>query len=256
MLPRAKWGVCKTFMGRSKQEVRKWLLSFMRCDHIEVNTEVFSAKPCGPLPLAHISNFKTCFVTLVVVVNAVPVPVSPLSLVSFFGTETFGVTDVVDDDDEVVVERDADGKDDSDEIDETAGADSTEGADGGADGAGGCVLVELLLLLLFLSVCVPSEVVLNDFFIDVTSSVGSTSSSSSTDMIHRFITHIHSMSRVVCRQENVTDMSIGNAPFRCAIQRFLLLLFSSCSLHSLQVMTFVAVSSSSRLLLLPTLVVW
>ena len=249
-------------MGRSKQEVRKWLLSFMRCDQIEVNTEVFSAKPCGPLPLAHISNFKTCFVTLVVVVvNALSVPVlllSLVSLVSFFGTETFGVTDVVDDDDdEVVVERDADGKDDSDEIDETEGADSTEGADGGAVGAGGFVLVEVLLLLvLFLSVCVPSEVVLNDFFIDVTSSVGSTSSSSSTDMIHRFITHIHSMSRVVCRQANETDMSIGNAPFRCAIQRFLLLLFSSCSLHSLHVIAFVASPSSSRLLLLSILVVW
>ena len=261
MLPRAKWGVCKTFMGRSKQEVRKWLLSFMRCDHIEVNTEVFSAKPCGPLPLAHISNFKTCFVTLLVVVNAVPVTVPPLSLVSlvsFADTGMFGVTDVVDDEDDDVVERDADGKDCSDETDETEGADSTEGADGGADGAGGFVLlVEALLLVLFLSVCVPSEVVLNDFFIDVTSSVGSTSSSSSTDMIHRFITHIHSMSRVVCRQANETDMSIGNAPFRCAIQRFLLLLFSSCSLHSLQVMAFVAFPSSSpRLLLLSTLVVW
>ena len=160
-------------MGRSKQEVRKWLLSFMRCDQIEVNTEVFSAKPCGPLPLAHISNFKTCFVTLVVVVvTALPVPVSPLSLVSFFGTHTFGVTDVVDDDDDDVVERDADGKDGSDELDETEGADSTEGADGGAVGAGGFVLlVEVLLLMLFLSVCVPSEVVLNDFFIDVISSV-------------------------------------------------------------------------------------
>ena len=139
----------------------------MRCDQIEVNTEVFSAQPCGPLPLAHISNFKTRFVTLVVVVNALPV--SPLLvLVSFFGTETFGVTDVVDDDDEDVVERDADGKDCSDETDET------EGADGGADsavGAGGFVLVEVLLLVLFLSVCVPSEVVLNDFFIDMTSSV-------------------------------------------------------------------------------------
>lgn len=55
----------------------------------------------------------------------------------------------------------------ADGADETEGADNTEGADGGAVGAGGFVLMEVLLLVLFLSVCVPSEVVLNDFFIDV-----------------------------------------------------------------------------------------